>query len=141
MINNKKGLGRGLDALFGVYKEESYNNITSQTISGDGLSWYGSGAELYANCDTTITITGKVGGGALDGHVPGGIMLYINDALNKEFLFRYYENNDSSEVDVNTTIDLPAGSRCSIRVLNEEEDVPSMRFGYSIDLTFTAVSK
>ena len=120
---------------------QSYNNITSQTISGDGLSWYGSGAELYANCDTTITITGKVGGGALDGHVPGGIMLYINDALNKEFLFRYYENNDSSEVDVNTTIDLPAGSRCSIRVLNEEEDVPSMRFGYSIDLTFTAVSK
>lgn len=30
MINNKKGLGRGLDALFGVYKEESYNNITSE---------------------------------------------------------------------------------------------------------------
>ncbi len=30
MINNKKGLGRGLDALFGVYKEESYNNITNE---------------------------------------------------------------------------------------------------------------
>ncbi len=31
MINNKKGLGRGLDALFGVYKDDSYNNITTQT--------------------------------------------------------------------------------------------------------------
>ena len=126
-------------ALSGPHKE--YNNINSQTLSGDGLSWYGSGAELYANCDTTLTITGKVSGGALDGHVSGGIMLYINDALNKEFLFKYYESNYSSEVDVNTTIDLPAGSRCSIRVLNEEDDEPNMRFGYSIDLTFTAVSK
>ena len=31
MINNKKGLGRGLDALFGVYKDDSYDNITIKT--------------------------------------------------------------------------------------------------------------
>lgn len=33
MINGKKGLGRGLDALFGVYKDESYDNITVQSQS------------------------------------------------------------------------------------------------------------
>lgn len=33
MINNKKGLGRGLDALFGVYKDDSYDNITTHTQS------------------------------------------------------------------------------------------------------------
>ena len=33
MINNKKGLGRGLDALFGVYKDDSYDNITMHTQS------------------------------------------------------------------------------------------------------------
>ena len=31
MINNKKGLGRGLDALFGAYKDDSYDNITIKT--------------------------------------------------------------------------------------------------------------
>ena len=31
MINNKKRLGRGLDALFGVYKDDSYDNITIKT--------------------------------------------------------------------------------------------------------------
>ena len=30
MLNNKKGLGRGLDALFGVYKDDSYENITKK---------------------------------------------------------------------------------------------------------------
>ncbi len=34
MINNKHGLGRGLDALFGVYNDDNgYNNITKQTTS------------------------------------------------------------------------------------------------------------
>lgn len=32
MISNKKGLGRGLDALFGVYKDDSYDNITNKPI-------------------------------------------------------------------------------------------------------------
>ena len=27
---NKKGLGRGLESLFGLYEEESYKNITSE---------------------------------------------------------------------------------------------------------------
>lgn len=31
MINNKRGLGRGLDALFGVFDEDdSYKNITKK---------------------------------------------------------------------------------------------------------------
>lgn len=30
MLNNKKGLGRGLDALFGVYKDDGYENITKK---------------------------------------------------------------------------------------------------------------
>lgn len=30
MLNNKKGLGRGLDVLFGVYKDDSYENITKK---------------------------------------------------------------------------------------------------------------
>ena len=44
MISNKKGLGRGLDALFGVYKDDSYDNITNKSIDkkvvaqGNGVS-------------------------------------------------------------------------------------------------------
>ena len=44
MISNKKGLGRGLDALFGVYKDDSYDNITNKPIDkkvvaqGNGVS-------------------------------------------------------------------------------------------------------
>ena len=128
-------------ALNGTYY--SYGNINTQTISGDGLSWYGSGAELYANCDTTLTVTGKVIGQALDGHAAGGIVLHVNDAPNTQFMFKYFESNYSEQIDVNTTIELPAGSRCSIRVFGEKDSdtEPNMRFGYSIDLTFTAVSK
>ncbi len=127
-----------LVALSGTYTD--YHYLNSHTLSGNAISWYGSGAQIYANCDVNLTISGDVSGGALDGWVTGKVMLYVNDSLNRNIIYKYYESNYSSYETINTTISLPAGSRCSIRVFDEADD-PNMRFSYSVNITFTAVPK
>jgi len=143
----EKGIGPLEDLPYGTVTYHIYNdNIQEQTflyeesILNPSFSPTKEDYLFYANCNVTLTISGDVSTGALDGWVTGKVMLYVNDSLKQNYVYKYYDSNYSSPTDINTTIDLPAGSRCSIRCFDEADD-PNMRFHYSLNITFTAVPK
>lgn len=117
---------------------DTTNSITSKTLNGNILSWYGDGACLKANCDCTVTVSGTITYTALENTVAcvftvGGITI-IDTVISKY--------GTKSSFVVNKTINLKAGQTIAATCRGGNNATPwTSRIAYEGGLTFNAVPR